>query len=497
MSVILRRTLPPNVPKGAAQGMQRTVQTGLPTSAESASPPSGGEGFTIAQMVQRPPYDDAISELVAAAGSRSAVVVAPTVVEVEAIADRLVNMIGDRVVIAHSSLSARDATRAWVRGASEEGACVVGTREVVLWPVRDLGTIGVVEDARRVMRSPSTPTLGVREIMVERARHAKVPITFVGALPSLEVLARRPTVSIAPGRRWPLVEVADRREEPPTASPVLDRTRAAIAHAVRQNEPAIVLVGRRGHAATIYCASCGEHRRCRVCGAAASTTEACARCEATFSACVACGSDRWRSVGAGRGNVIEDLRRVVGDKVGDRESASLVTVGTERDLIGITGMALAVAIDVDGMAFAPNYRAGEDALRLLIRLAMTLEPGRGRRTLLQTADPGQPVIEALRTGDPSSFLSNELAARKRSGFPPFGQLIALEVSTGDDTVSALVQRDISPLATVRGPATVGDRQRWLIHGTDLGDARIALRQVTRTLRDRGAKVRIDVDPIDL
>lgn len=496
MSVILRRTLPPNVPKGTARGMQRTVQTGLATAAESA-PPSGGDGFTIAQMVQRPPYEDAISELVAAAGSRSAIIVAPTVVEVEAIADRLVNMIGDRVVIAHSSLSARDATSAWVRGASEEGACVVGTREVVLWPVRDLGTIGVVEDARRVMRSPATPTLGVREIMVERARHAKVPITFVGALPSLEVLARRPTVSVAPGRRWPLVEVADRREEPPTASPVLDRTRAAIAHGVRQNEPAFVLVGRRGHAATIYCASCGEHRRCMVCGAAASTTEACARCEATFSVCVACGADRWRSVGAGRGNVIEDLRRVVGDKVGDRESASLVTVGTERDLIGVTGMALAVAIDVDGMAFAPNYRAAEDALRLLIRLAMTLESGRGRRTLLQTADPGQPVIEALRTGDPSSFLSNELNARKRSGFPPFGQLIALEVSTGDDTVSALVQRDISPLATVRGPATVGDRQRWLIHGTDLRDARMALRQVTRTLRDRGAKVRIDVDPIDL
>jgi primosomal protein N' (replication factor Y) len=194
--------------------------------------------------------------------------------------------------------------------------------------------------------------------------------------------------------------------------------------------------------------------------------------------------------------VIEDLRRVVGDQVGDSESARLVTVGTERDLIGVSGMTLAVAIDVDGMAFAPNYRAGEDALRLLIRLAMTLEPGRGRRTLLQTADPGQPVIEALRTGDPSSFLSNELAARKRSGFPPFGQLIALEVS-GDDTASALIERDVRPLATVRGPAAVGDRQRWLIHATDLTNTRMALRQVTRTLRDRGAKVRIDVDPIDL
>jgi hypothetical protein len=39
--------------------------------------------------------------------------------------------------------------------------------------------------------------------------------------------------------------------------------------------------------------------------------------------------------------------------------------------------------------------------------------------------------------------------------------------------------------------------RWLIQGKNLDPARLALRPVLSTLRNKGAKVRVDVDPIDL
>jgi len=194
--------------------------------------------------------------------------------------------------------------------------------------------------------------------------------------------------------------------------------------------------------------------------------------------------------------VIEDLRRVVGDDVGEREDERRVIVGTERDLVGARDMILAVAVDVDGMALAPTYRASEDALRLLVRLAHTLEHGRARRCLLQTSDPDQPVVAAMRAGDPTSFFSDEMVSRRRSGFPPYGQLIALEVS-GDDRADSLIASAIGGLASVMGPALLSDRQRWLIHGRDLTGARLALRGVVGVLRDRGARVRVDVDPIDL
>jgi primosomal protein N' len=89
-----------------------------------------------------------------------------------------------------------------------------------------------------------------------------------------------------------------------------------------------------------------------------------------------------------------------------------------------------------------------------------------------------------------------MAERRASNFPPFGELIALEIDRAvpiGDAITTAIGDD----ARVLGPAPMRDRDRWLIQGTDLTRARIALRQVTGTLRDKGARVRIDVDPIDL
>jgi primosomal protein N' (replication factor Y) len=482
LSVILRRTVPPNVPRGA-----RTAGSGVRATSHA-----------ITQVVTPPPYHQALGEFTHTlrASGASVMVIAPTVAEVEELATNLRAEFGDAVVLAHSSLSAKDATSAWVRAATTQGLCIVGTREVAAWPVAGLGGIGVIEDARPAMRSPSTPTLGVRETIVDRARRADLPVLFVSPLPSLEVLALHPTVVARPGRQWPLVEIADRNEEPPTASPVLDRTRAAIAAMARRAEPSFVLVPRRGYAATIVCTSCGALRRCGTCGGAVIDGDTCPRCGASIGACTSCGGSTWRPIGAGRGNVIEDLRRVVGDQVGDREAGRLVTVGTERDLVGVREMALTVAIDIDGAALAPNYRAGEDALRLLVRLADTLERRRGRRCLVQTSDPHLPAIEAFRSGDPARFIEGEQQVRKKAGFPPYGELIALEV-TWEGEARDVVTGALDGLAIVRGPARVADADRWLIHGRDLSGARLALRDVVRSLRDRGAKVRVDVDPHEL
>ena len=174
----------------------------------------------------------------------------------------------------------------------------------------------------------------------------------------------------------------------------------------------------------------------------------------------------------------------------------LVTVGTERDLIGVRDVMLAVAIDSDGLTMAPHYRAQEDGLRLLVRLAHTVRRGAGNRCMIQTAQLDQPVLKTLVQGRSNEFLAVELESRRRFGFPPIGSLIALEVE-GEDGTAALLEEHIARHATIMGPASVGSRLRWLIQGRDLDAARLAMRPVINSLRSKGAKVRVDVDPIDL
>ncbi|MEN8239076.1 MAG: hypothetical protein ABFR53_07740, partial [Actinomycetota bacterium] len=94
------------------------------------------------------------------------------------------------------------------------------------------------------------------------------------------------------------------------------------------------------------------------------------------------------------------------------------------------------------------------------------------------------------------FLESLMTERRASLFPPYGELIALEIDRSVAVGDAIVKA-VGDDARVLGPAPMRDRDRWLIQAPDLSKARVGLRQAVATLRDKGARVRIDVDPLDL
>jgi primosomal protein N' len=180
--------------------------------------------------------------------------------------------------------------------------------------------------------------------------------------------------------------------------------------------------------------------------------------------------------------------------------AAPVLVGVEADLPAVGIVDLAVVVDADGLVLAPHYRAEEDALRTLARVAATVGRGRGRRCLVQTAQSGHRVFEALRRGRPLPLLETLLEERTAAGYPPAGELMAVEIA-GDPVA---VDRDLRTAADgaagaieVLGPAPAGARDRWLVSGGDLRPLKLALRPVVQAWRDRGTRVRIDVDPVRL
>jgi primosomal protein N' len=489
LSVVLKRTVPPNVPK----------HRGLPVVTVETPDGEPSRVTTPLYRIGAAPYGPAIAgtikELVAA--GRNVVVIAPTAAEIDEIADHLEQLHGSRVVKATSSMSSAAVTKGWSKLATSIGGILIGTRETMFWPFVDLGVMVIVEDGRRVMRSPGTPTLSVRDVMLKRSQAEGFPIVFHGPVPTLEAIANGAVVEAPPHRQWPMVEVVDRSDEPPGGGLLTERVKSALKGAVAAGDRVFVLVGSRGYAPAFRCVTCGKVRRCRTCSSAASRDDSCRRCGAELGACANCGGGRFHPLGAGIGKIIDDISGVVGSvAVGRAEEKKLVVVGTERDLIGVHDVGLAIAVDIDGFTMAPHYRAGEDGLRLIVRLAQTVTKGAGRRCVVQTAEVGQPVVKALVRGRSEEFLASELDLRRRYGFPPIGSLIAIETD-GTHDAGKLLADDVAPLATILGPAPVGDRMRWLIQARNLEAARLALRPVLNTLRANGAKVRVDVDPIDL
>ena len=170
-------------------------------------------------------------------------------------------------------------------------------------------------------------------------------------------------------------------------------------------------------------------------------------------------------------------------------------VGTERDLVAINAIGLGVVVDADGMIFGTNYRAREDALRLFARLGSKVGRMAGSRMIIQTSQPSNPLFGALRRSDPLPFLEAEMKDRAGLAYPPFGELIVVEASEAPEWAAERMRERIAAL--VLGPAKVGSRTRWLLQGEDLGPVRLALRNLVGEMRDAGARVRVDVDPIDL
>jgi primosomal protein N' (replication factor Y) len=492
LSTVLARCAPPNLPR-------KHPRRHAPFEAANGGPLAAWGERQMVSGRTRPSYlltGDPMNGVVSAmepviGRGKNVIVTAPTVVEAHAAAEQLRSVFNDRVLTATSEDSPKARTDAWIQVATKTGSVVVGTREVAFWGAGTIGLAVVLEEGRRAYKSPQTPTYNVRDVLRRRSVIERFALLLAGAVPTSEAYSAGIEIMRSGRRIWPLIEVVDRTEEGESSGRVAERVKRAVA-ALERSATVFVLVPRRG--ATFRCVRCRELRKCPACGALLERSGVCARCGEASPNCTSCGGTRFESLGTGVSRMVEDFSRSFGSDVGPAGSGCRITVGTERDLVGLAPVDLVVVVDPDIWILAPNYRADEDALRLLVRAALAAKPGRGRRAIVQTSLANHAVFDALRSGDPLPFMDAVVARREESGFPPVGELIALETDAPD---AAELLGEAAGEASLLGPAREAERERWLIQGRDLTRVRMRLRSAVRQLRDGGFRVRVDADPLDL
>lgn len=499
LSVMLRRAAPPNLPR-----MMKRAPLGVETKSGPDSPATKlgreiAEGRIRNAFLQSTDVVD-VGEVAGPviAGGASVLVVAPTAIEALELQVQLTSAFGDVVMTVTPETSDRDVTGIWSRAASQAGYVVIGTPRVALWRVKSLGAAIVVGEARRAMKDRQTPTVHARDLLRARSVVERFALVTTGLVPSTEVVATgSELIPASASRPWSLVEFVDRNEEPPGTGPLADRTKHAIAAAVNRGNRVFVFTHRRGYAPVFRCVNCRELRICAVCSARVDRDGICRRCGASADRCISCGSDRFEPLGAGVDRVLELVRRFVdADKVGLAVDDRLVTVGSVRDLPSVASCSLAVAVDADGLLLGTDYRAAEEALRTLARVCALVRSGQGNRTIIQTANPQHPVLLALSRAEIAPFLTSELEQRAQFGFPPAGDLIVLECRPCPEDATEKLRSRLTE-ASILGPAPIEGGSRWLLQSPDLTSARRDLRKVAGEWRDAGARMRIDVDPIDL
>lgn len=498
LSVLLERSAPPNLPASPAP-----EKAAAHVSHPVGSHPLLGITREIAAGRRRPAtavigrwqtFDWLDTVLPVLEAERSVLVVVATEAEAHTLGDMARERGFDGTVA--SGEVARDLTSAWTE-AQGPGRLVIGTPRVAMWRIPSLALAIVLEEGRRAMKDRQTPTVHVRDVMTTRARMEGFSLVFIGPTPSLEVLASGPEVIRPANRGWPLVEIVDRRDDPPGSGTLAERAVAAMRATIAGERRCFVFTHRRASDSSMRCVSCRRVRICEGCDSRLGREATCRRCGRPAGPCANCGGTGFEEMGSEPERLVNEVnRRLGGNAAGMHPTDLPVAVGTERDLPTLGPVPLVVAVDVDGLMLGHNYRTSEEALRILARLANAVETGHGKRMMAQTSLPEAPLVTALRRGDPIPYLEELLMERARLGLPPATEMLAIEVRGEEEPTR--FDSDLRALQPpmVLGPAPATQGWRWLLQGS-LGPLKPGLRPLVQRWRESGATVRVDADPIDL
>lgn len=371
------------------------------------------------------------------------------------------------------------------------GRVVVGTRAAAWAPSPSLRAVVVLDAHDEVYQEERAPTWSAWVVAAERAARAGVPCVLVTPCPGPDHLAWGPVVTTSRADEragWATVDMVDRRGDDPRSGLFSDRLVAAL----RGDGRVVCVLNRKGRARLLACSACGELARCEECGASLGQDGdvlRCAGCGATRPVvCAGCGSTRLKTLRAGVARVREELEalagRAVGEVTGDTDAMpdAPVVVGTEAVLHRAGAAAVVAFLDFDQELLAPRYRAGEQALALLVRAARLVGPrGAGGRVLVQTRLPDHEVLGAALHADPSGWAAAETDRRRALRLPP---ATALAVVSGE--AAAEFVEGVGGVE-VQGPADGRYRVRADDH-TALCDA------LAEAPRPAG-RLRVEVDPL--
>ncbi len=504
--------IPPGPPAPGRFGLP----AGTPPPAEvEASALAAQAAQAPVSVVRWPPAGDVtalVTALVSGAGRGSTLVINPDPQAAAALASRL-EAAGHRVVRYGAGGRPAERARAWDR--ARRGSCVVvGGRSAMLAPVPDLVAVVVLDDGAEALKEERSPAWHARDLAVERARRVGGRAVLVSPVPPLEALASAPVV--IPSRSterggWPVVEVVDRRREPPGLGLYSPRLVDALRRAVESKTPAVCVLNRRGRARLLACHACSELARCERCHAALSEGDdgslACQACgHVRPKVCARCGGTRMRVLRSGVTRVREELAALLpGGEVAMVDAAATdvpqvpVIIGTEAVLHRVDEAGIVAFLDFDQELLAPRFRAGEQALWLLARAARLVgprpsggqprssRPGGDGRVLVQTRLPRHEALDAAVRGDPGVLAAAEAPRRRMLDLPPYAALAEL---TGEAPALAVAAGELA-LAGVEASATGSG---LLVRAATHRELCDGLARALSAARPSG-RIRAEVDPL--
>jgi primosomal protein N' (replication factor Y) len=382
---------------------------------------------------------------------------------------------GVPTAILHSMLSPSERTGQWKEIQEGTARLIIGARSAIFAPIPELGLIVVDEEHETSYKQESSPRYHARDVAVMRSSLLGVPIVLGSATPSLESihnvrsgkyeLLKLPTR--ATKHDLPHVQVVpldDSFYQPDGKGLISDSLDRRIRRQLKDREQTLLFLNRRGFSTYLHCLQCGYVFKCEHCDvsmtlhrrAGVLRCHYCGHSRSQPDSCPDCASPRVRRSGVGTEKVVTELGRRYPDARVlrlDRDAVTthralrevlgafsrgeydilvgtqMVAKGHDFPLVSLVGILLADS----GLHF-PDFRAAERTYQLITQVSG--RSGRGKRAghvIVQTFSPEHYAIQHAVSSDFDALCERELDARQILGYPPFGRLAKILLTSTDES----------------------------------------------------------------
>ena len=419
--------------------------------------------------------------------SKQAIFLIPEIALTYQMVLRFYQRFGSRVSILHSRMSAGERYDQYEKAKNGEIDIMIGPRSALFTPFSNLGIIIIDEEHEESYKSETVPRYHARETAQRRAEMEGAKLILGSATPSVESYYRAEKGEYcllemkrrANRQKLPYVWIGDMRNEMREGNrSILSRyLQEQLGMCLERGDQAMLFLNRRGYAGFVACRSCGTVIGCPHCNVSLSLHKKgtageklvchyCGYTQPNPRLCPSCGSPFIGSFQVGTQQVVSQVQRMFpkarilrmdADTTRGKDGhhkiletfakgGADILVGTQMITKGFDfgGVSLVGILNADNLLNNPDFRAAERAFQLMLQVA-----GRaGRRSdggevVIQTSEPGHPVIRQVVAGDFAGMARMQLSERKAFFYPPYARLTSLTLRHRD---VALLRRGVTELA---------------------------------------------------
>lgn len=403
--------------------------------------------------------------------------------------DRLRRVFGNRLGIYHSKYSDAERVEIWQKQLSPNPYQVIlGVRSSVFLPFQHLGLVIVDEEHETSYKQQDPmPRYHARDVAVVLAAPSRASVLLGTATPSMESWYNAMPPSLGEGtgggpgkyglvtltERYKgmelpeikIVDVKDLQHRKMMRGPFSPLLLTRVREALERGEQAILFQNRRGFAPMVECRQCGWVPHCQHCDVSLTLHRSlnqltCHYCGFTYRVpdeCPSCGSKELHSRGFGTEKIEDTVRelfpearvarmdldttrsrhayeRIIDDFSAGRTNiligTQMVSKGLDFDRVSVVGI-----LNADSMLNQPDFRAYEHAFMMMAQVSG--RAGRKQKrglVILQTRQPGLPLIHQVVNNDYHAFYQELLTERREFRYPPYYRLIYVYLKHKDDRV---------------------------------------------------------------